>query len=90
MLSISLTYQILIWCAVGLVGIAIIGSFICCICCCCRKKKGQTEQDPDVVELHPEKGKQTDAPSDFELQDHSSFSGSRADMGISKTPQNMR
>jgi len=84
MVSISLTYQILIWVAVGLVGLLIIGSFVCCIWCCCRKKKTQTDQDPDadVVEMHPEKGKQTDAPSDFELQDHSYMEGSRADMGI--------
>lgn len=71
MLSISLTYQILIWVAVGLVFLLLIGSIVCCICCCCRRKKTQTEQDPDVVEMHPEKGKQTDAPSEFELQDMS-------------------
>jgi len=82
MISISLTYQILIWVAVGLVGLMIIGSIVCCICCCCRKKKSQTEQDPDVVEMHPEKGKQTEAPSDVELQDPSYLEGSRADMGI--------
>ena len=40
--------------------------------------------------MHPEKGKQTDAPSDFELQDHSYMEGSRADMGILKTAANQR
>ena len=51
----------------------IIGFISCCIWCCIRKKKNQLEVDPEdnVVELHPEKGKQTDAPSEFELQDQS-------------------